>query len=254
MSLMDDKAKFFDDLVSQYELEFEKFGTDLKRMLAKFIQTGPHTKAEVAAWFAGSGMEGVANSFVTKYDDVIQYTKLISDASGIPLILPDRSLALLSLFKENQAQNILGASESIMKTVTDASFRYGIGESRLNTIIKELSLVIDDAGRRVVTEAVTGAAMYDRTIKMQQFTHADIELYFYDGPIDSKNRDECIATLGDAKQYSGWTLNDIMGSQTPFIACGGYNCRHEWLPMVPGLHDLVREMQEDAGIERTVNI
>ena len=31
---MDDKTKFFDDLVSQYELEFEKFGTDLKRMLA----------------------------------------------------------------------------------------------------------------------------------------------------------------------------------------------------------------------------
>ncbi len=241
---MDDKTKFFDDLLSEYELEFEKFSTDLKRMLSKFIQTGPHTKAEVATWFAGTGMDRVANEFVSKYDSVIEYTRKVSEASGIPLTLPDRSLAVLSLYKDNQVQNILGASESIMKSVSDASFRYGIGEARLGTVINELGAVIEDSGRRIVTEAVTGASMYDRTIKFQQFTHADIELYFYDGPVDSKNRDECSATLSDGRQNTGWTMAEIQGSQTPFITCGGYNCRHEWLPLVEGLHGLLKEMKQ----------
>ncbi|MHA2039380.1 MAG: hypothetical protein ACW98X_23395 [Promethearchaeota archaeon] len=246
---MSDKTKFFDDLLSDYELEFEKFGKDLKRLLSAFIQTGPHTKTEVAEFFAGSGMEKVAQNFVTKYDSVIEYTQAVSKASGIPLVLPDRSLNLLTLYKENQVANILGSAEPILKSVADASFRYGIGESRLDTVIAETSKVIGDTSRRIVTEAITGASIYDRTIKMEQFRHADIEKYFYDGPIDSKNRDECASTLGDSRQFSGWTLADIQSSQTPFITGGGYGCRHEWLPMVEGLNDLVKEMQEDAGID-----
>lgn len=246
---MDDKVIFFDDLLSQYELEFQAFSTQLKRMLSVFIQGGPHTSAEVTAFFEGTGFDAVANGFVAKYKSVIDYTKQVSKASGIPMVLPDRSLSLLSLYKDNQVQKILGASEEIMRTVTDASFRYGIGESKLNTIINELSAVIDTTGRRIVTEAVTGASIYDRTIKFEQFKHADVEKYFYDGPVDSKNRDECAATLGDGRQSTGWTIADIQSSQTPFTTCGGYNCRHEWLPMVPGLDDLIKDMQKDAGIK-----
>jgi hypothetical protein len=246
---MDDKAKFFDDLVAQYELEFEAFSTQLKRLLSKFIQSGPHTSAEVAEFFAGSGMEGVATSFVKRYDSVIEYTRAVSVQSGIPLVLPDRSLNLLALYKENQIQNILDAANSIKKGVVDASFRYGIGEAKLNTIINELGAVVDSAGRRIVSEAVTGASMYDRTIKMEQFRHADIELFFYDGPYDNVTRDACRGTLMNPKQSTGWTMADIQSSETPFITCGGYNCRHEWLPMVEGMESLIKEMQRDAGID-----
>ncbi len=245
---MDDKVVFFDDLISQYELEFEKFSTQLKRMLSVFIQSGPHTAAEVAAFFEGTGFGTVATNFVQKYDSVITYVKQVSEVSGIPLVLPERSLSILALYKDNQLQNILDASGSIKKGVVDASFRYGIGEAKLDTIISELGKGIDIAGRRIVSEAVTGASMYDRAIKFEQFKHADVELYFYDGPVDSKNRDECAATLGDPRQGTGWTIADIQSSQTPFVTGGGYNCRHEWLPMVKGLSDLVKDMQKDAGI------
>ena len=103
-------------------------------------------------------------------------------------------------------------------------------------------------GRRIITEAVTGASIYDRTIKMEQFRHADVELYFYDGPLDKVTRDTCKATLSDGKQGTGWTFAEIQGSETPFITGGGYNCRHEWLPFVEGLGALIKDMQKDAGI------
>ena len=248
MSLIDDKTVFFDDLLASYERDFAAFSTSLKRLLAEFIKSGPHTAAEVDAFVKG-GMNGVAQNFVSKYDDVIEYTRMVSKQSGIPLVLPDRSSALLALYKDNQIDAIVNAAGAINKGVVEASFRYGLEESSLNSVIKELSAVIDSTGRRIISEAVTGASMYDRTIKFEQFRHADIELYFYDGPYDEVTRDACRATLQDPRQAKGWTMAEIQSSETPFITCGGYNCRHEWLPFVDGLDDLIKDMQKDAGID-----
>ena len=248
MSLLNDKNQIFDKLLSDYEAEFAQFSTVLKRLLSEFIMTGPHTKEEVVAFFSGTGLTEVAQGFVNKYDDVIEYTKQVSLQTGIPLVLPESSLNVLALYKENQVQNILGASESIMKAVTDASLRYGIGESKIGTIVSELNTIVDEAGRRIVTEALTGASIYDRTLKYEQFTNSGVELYFYSGPLDNVTRAVCQETLSDPRQYSGWTIEDIQSSSTPFSVCGGYNCRHEWLPMVKGTYDLVREMQREAGV------
>jgi hypothetical protein len=254
MGLMEEKTKFFDDLLSVYEKEFATFSKDLKRLLYEFIQTGPHAKAEVIEFMTGTGLLDVASGFVSKYDDVIEYTTKVSELAKIPIVLPERSLGILALYKENQVSNILGASESIMNTVTDASLRYGLGEVKLTKIVADMNQAIDVAGRRIITEAHTGAAIYDRTVKFEQFKEADVKTYFYDGPVDDRNRPECEATLGDSRQYTGWTMDDISSSQTPFIACGGYNCRHEWLPFVEGMEDLINEMAEDAGLDRQVNI
>lgn len=246
MSLMDEKKKFFDAMLVEYEREFATFSTKMKRELYTFLQAGPYTKAEVIKWFAGTGYTDMAQGFVSKYDDVLEYTARVANMANVPFVLPNRSLDILALFKDNQVLDVLGASDSIIRTVTDASLRYGIGEVKLKTIVSELEKTIDIAGRRIVTETTTGASMYDRLVKFEQFKHADIELYFYDGPVDSKNRDECAATLSDPKQSTGWKLDEISGSGTPFVACGGYNCRHEWLPMVEGMDREIEAMAKEA--------
>ena len=238
----------FDKLLAEYEREFTAFSTKLKRALSVLIKSGPQSKEEVIKFMAGSGLTDVANNFVAKYSEAIDNAARISAQTGINLVLPERSLSILALIEENQVSNILGASDAIAKTVADASLRYGIGESKLNTIIAELEASITTAGRRIVSEAVTGASIYDRTIKFEQFTNAGVEKYFYEGPLDNVTRDSCAATLGDSRQSTGWTMADIQSSQTPFITCGGYNCRHEWLPFVEGLDDLIKDMQAQAGI------
>jgi len=247
VTLIDDKAKYFDALLSQYESAFESYMTGLNKILPGFVRGGPHTKAEVRVFLQEGGLNTLANEMVSKYDDVIGYTKQVASLSGVPLVLPEKSIAFLSLFKDNEIDNILGSAESIIKTVTEASFRHGIGEVPLKTIIKDLQETITTQGRRLITEAHTGANMYERAIKFEQFTNAEVELYFYDGPTDSKNRDECASTLSSSNQSTGWTMGDIQGSETPFIACGGYNCRHEWLPFVPGLDAEIERMAKEAG-------
>jgi len=252
MGIMDDKVKFFDSLLLDYEKAYESFMSGLNKILPGFVRGGPHTKAEVSLFIQESGLNTMANDMVSKYDDVIEYTQQVSRLTGIPVVLPQRSAALLSLFKDNKVSDILGSAEHIINSVTEASFRHGIGEVPLKTIIKDLQETIKDQGRRLITEAHTGANMYERSVKFQQFTNAEVELYFYDGPYQpgsgpGSNRPACRTTLEDPRQGTGWTMADIQGSQTPFIACGGYNCRHEWLPFIPELDSEIERMFGDVA-------
>jgi hypothetical protein len=245
---MSDKAKFFDDLQRKYELGVEQLAKNIKANVSAFIKGGPYTTEEVSQWLTGLGVQNISQEIVNSYDDVIQYATLVASATDIPLVLPETSATILSLYKENQVQHILKASDEIVKTVADASLRYGIGEQKIATIISDLEKTVETVGRRIVTEAFTGANIYDRTIKYMQFTNANIELYFYDGPLDSHTRDVCRDTLNDPRQATGWRLIDVQSSQTPFSTCGGYNCRHEWLPYVPGLDAEIERAAKAAGI------
>jgi hypothetical protein len=245
MGIIDDKEKFFNALLSDYERAFASYMTGLEKILPGFVRGGPYSRAEVEVFVGESGLNKLANEMVSKYDDVIDYTKDVAKVTGIPVVLPERSQAMLALWKDNQV-NKLSKTQSIVDSVTDASFRHGIGEVPLKTIIKDLQETITTQGRRLITEAHTGANMYERTIKFQQFENAGVELYFYDGPTDSRNRDECASTLSDPRQSTGWTIQEIGGSETPFIACGGYNCRHEWLPFIPELDAEIERMYKNA--------
>lgn len=249
MSYIDNRNKILNDLIAEFEREFAAYGTKLKRMVEQFIRQGFTSREEAIRFFAGTGYVDVVNSMIAKYDGVMEITRQMSKEIGIPFVLPKTAPGILSLIKDNKVQTLLGANNQIMNTINDSALRFGLGEQSLRTIVTGLSSQIDDFTRRLSTEAFTGASIYERTSKMQLFEEAGIELYFYSGPVDSHNRDECAATLGDSRQSTGWTIADIASSETPFIGAGGYNCRHEWLAMVPGADALVKEMQRDVGIK-----
>lgn len=242
MSLSDEKDKLYNQLLVEYEREFKQFSTRLKRKLYTFIQAGPYTKQEVLAWFSDIGYVDTANGFLTKYDDVIEYTRKVSEAAGIKLVLPQSSNDILDYVKSLEFEKLIDASNAITNTIADASLRYGIGEQKLARVVSDLNKTIDEAGRRIISEAQTGASIYERTIKFEQFRNAGVGLYFYDGPYDSKTRTICEQTLLDPKQTTGWTLDEIAASSTPFRICGGYNCRHDWLPFVDSLNDEIEQM------------
>ena len=248
MSYIDNRNKILDDLIAEFEREFASYGTKLKRMVEEFIRRGFTSREEAIRFFAGTGYVDVVNSMISKYDGVLDITRQMSKEIGVPFVLPKTAPGILSLIKDNKVQTLLNANNQIMNTINDSALRFGLGEQSLRTIVNGLSSSIDDFTRRLSTEAFTGASIYERTTKMQLFEEAGIELYFYSGPVDDDNRDECAGTLADPLQGTGWTMDDIASSETPFIGAGGYNCRHEWLALVPGADDLIKEMQKDAGI------
>jgi hypothetical protein len=254
MSYIDDRIYTLEALIAEFERDFNAYGRQFKRMLSEFIAQGFSTHAEVVAWFAGTGYMDTASAVVAKYSQVLDLTRDLAKQTGIRFMLPRAGLDMLALLQENKIAELLGSAEPIIRSVTDAAFRYGMGGESLESIIADMGLEVDAWTRRLSTEAFTGATIFERTSKFQLFENAGINKYFYSGPVDSKNREECAGTLGDNRQYTGWTMDEIADSQTPFIVGGGYNCRHEWLPFVEGAYDLIEEMAKDAGLERKVNI
>jgi len=59
----------------------------------------------------------------------------------------------------------------------------------------------------------------------------------YFGALDSLTRDFCVETLTDPRQSTGWTALEIEAldngqTGSAMTDGGGYNCRHQFIPIV----------------------
>jgi hypothetical protein len=207
------------------------------------------TRGQIIEVFAGTGYLDYINGFVDRFEESIKYSVAIADELGLKYVLPRSSMAFLEILKENELAKFLSASETIYSSITEAGILYGMEGYSLDQAISFIGSQVDVLGRRVAAEAFTGASMYERAVRSEQYKASGIELYFYDGPNDDRTRDVCLETLGDSRQGTGWTRAEANASSTPMISGGGYNCRHDWLPFVPEADALIEEMKKEAGID-----
>ena len=86
----------------------------------------------------------------------------------------------------------------------------------------------------ITTELRTGAMALSREItksKVDEYFDEDEIVYLYEGSLDDVTRDFCRERVG--KFYTMEEIKNMDNEQglDPFIYGGGYNCRHEWIPM-----------------------
>lgn len=90
--------------------------------------------------------------------------------------------------------------------------------------------------------AATATATYYRTLSNQGWEQIEAErgplLYTYEGPDDTLTRPFCKRVLaarrpftraeieGKLENWTGHSLPNVM------VTCGGYNCRHQWVPVL----------------------
>ena len=142
--------------------------------------------------------------------------------------LNESSLGFLELVSEQNLVNLGVIKDTIVNTMIDSGLKAKVEGLPFRMIVAQLQEQIQDLGRRLSTEAYTGITGFDKSIKSFEYAEAGIKKYVYVGPADAKTRDECLQTLSDPRQGTGWTRDEIAGSGTPFVSTGGYNCRHEW--------------------------
>lgn len=229
------KWDLLDSMIKDFEKDFGQFSLAVKQQLSALLRRGPIDRDLLTQAFSESGYEPMINDFISKYDEVIKFTGDLAKDMGIKLTLPERSLALLEMIQEQNQGIMIASSESIKNNLLDAGLRYTVEGQPLDVIISDMMVDITDFGRRLQTEAFTGASIFDRTLRNEFFNEAGIELFVYEGPDDELTRDTCKAVLDDPRQETGWTKEDINDSPVSFIECGGYNCRHDWMPYIEGL-------------------
>lgn len=56
--------------------------------------------------------------------------------------------------------------------------------------------------------------------------------FIYDGPQDSKNRDECAQVLADPRNAEGFKMKEIGSLPVGLVSGGGFRCRHIWIQAI----------------------
>ena len=227
-NILIEKNISLDKLIAEFEAEFAQLTRGVKVGFSSLIRKGVPTKEAVLALFDESGYEQLVQGMVDKYGELIKYSVQLGKAVGVPLVLPARSLALIELVKENTLIHFDHLKDAVANNMLDAGLRMEIEGTPLRTIIAELTGDLENIAHKFGAEAHTGASIFDRTIKSEQFKEAGIELFVYVGPNDGKTRDECLEALA----AGAVTREDINGLAVSFSGGGGYNCRHEFLPYV----------------------
>ena len=79
---------------------------------------------------------------------------------------------------------------------------------------------------------------YSRASSMAMAREADVKKWEYFGDTEKDSREFCISMIGkimtEDEIREKWASESWQGKSDgdPFIVCGGYNCKHEWLPVL----------------------
>ena len=105
------------------------------------------------------------------------------------------------------------SSKSIMEGLTAT---YGVG--KVLSSKQQVALLNDSFAR------------FARTTTAKLFEDVPEQKFEYVGPLDEVTRDVCVATL--EMQGEGMTMAEIEAeAPVSFADGGGFNCRHEWIPV-----------------------
>ena len=104
------------------------------------------------------------------------------------------------------------SSKSIMAGLTNT---YGIGKALTSS--QQVALLNDSFAR------------FQRTSALKLFEDEPNQIFRYSGPNDEVTRPACSNTL--AIQGKGFTAEEIDGLEVGGADGGGFNCRHEWIPV-----------------------
>lgn len=105
------------------------------------------------------------------------------------------------------------SSKSIMEGLTET---YGVGKALSS---KQQVMLLNDSFAR-----------FARTTTAKLFEDVPEQKFEYVGPNDEVTRDVCVATL--EMQGEGMTMAEIEAeAPVSFADGGGFNCRHEWIPV-----------------------
>ena len=170
----------------------------------------------------------------------------------------DEELGRLVPLYGNEIKNAIGSLQEVVdvKSLTDrvkglatgtieldtdaflASINQTIGQIKSSLArgqivgnIPEVEAPINTLANKLKTEVNTALRSFNRLVTVAQAEDLGIELFLYDGPLDERTRPFCEEHVG--KAYTLEQLNELDNGQGLPVAVylGGYNCRHELLPI-----------------------
>jgi hypothetical protein len=179
-----------------------------------------------------AGFEEIANSYGDEISkQMYQMTLTNTTQTEATQVIRGKINGVYQASDKDEIESLV----EIVNTTTDDAVR----QKAINRLHAEYGA--DRLGnnlRRYASTYVRDAtSQYSRASSMAMAREAGIEKWEYFGDTEKDTRDFCRNMLGrvmtEDEIREKWSSESWQGKSDgdPFIVCGGYNCKHEWLPV-----------------------
>ena len=178
------------------------------------------------------GFEEIANSYGDEISKQM-YQMTLTNATQVEATQAIRG-KINGVYQASDKDEI----ESLVETVNNTTDEV-VRQKAINKLHAEYgSDRLGNNLRRYASTYVRDAtSQYSRASSMAMAREAGVEKWEYFGDTEKDTRDFCRSMLGrvmtEDEIREKWSSESWQGKSDgdPFIVCGGYNCKHEWLPV-----------------------
>ena len=174
-----------------------------------------------------SGYGDALNNLEDDYSKLLEQTIAEASRRGVTT-LSGAGLQGLETLKDLNTAQLLGQARRFSDRLTSSVFQNLYGGVSINDTIDAIGN-IGLADYQLNTSVYTSIKTFDDLARYKVFEGIDVK-WTYFGPLDSKTRDSCRATIENERNNypKGYTEKQVNGSGAPFGFRGGFNCRHSW--------------------------
>lgn len=214
-----------------------------------------------------SGFPQIAARYLDAYPALQQHVSEAWDGAGIPAAFSSVDTEAFRAIAGAHYQSFANIGEAGMETVKTALMQAVTGQQEFRLFAARLRDVLavsdlrDRAGsgmfRHAATLARTAISEVHAVMDQRLGDEAGIQRWKYYGPLVVNSRPFCRRLIAQARDGKLWTRDEIAkldngqtGPGTAFIARGGFNCNHHWLPIVEQGSDeaVTPTPDEEAGV------
>ncbi len=143
------------------------------------------------------------------------------------------NLESLQLIMDLELESIVSENKALANQLKKEVFRGLVTGESINSIAERIETEFSGTARIAQSRVATNDAVSKlfRTATQKAFEGDEQQRFKYIGANDDKTRDECKSVLSNKNNNRGFTFSEIESLPVSFSEGGGFNCRHEFVPV-----------------------
>jgi len=194
---------------------------------------------------------GFGNVIDVQINNLSDLTKEIlneSGSMGLPKSLTKTTGENIKALLQNAQSTILSDENLVSQELESILRRSATGNVKYDDLIGNIKDRLGIRQDQAITKSADVIQSFHTQARVEHFTDAGVEWFLYDGPRDERNRPFCAHFVGKrvtTKLLDSHAMDfERKHPLPPSVSLGGYNCRHELVPLVDEDVDKYQEAKQ----------